>query len=346
MQLKLLNQKYPLSEIWKLRKPMFRVITNPKKMSNFLIANLSEKLKLTKPFGLPFILMVEPSSICNLNCPMCPMVLNSTKREKKGHMDFNVFKKVIDEIGDYLIAITLWNYGEPLLNPDFSKIVAYAKKKDIITIVSTNGMLMTDTLNRRLIESGLDYLILSLDGATKKTYEKYRGKNANYEKTISNLKSLIRIKKEMKKNNPFVNLQFIVMKENEHEIPLIKSFSSTIGVDKLSLKKIVFAGSDLNKFLPKEKKHIFGGHKEGTKIYNCARLWHSSLVSWNGIILPCCGDFDFQYNLGNIADESFKKIWKSQRYTELRKQVLKNINAIKMCRTCPSANFSCDMFIE
>lgn len=346
MKITLLNQKFSLREIWKLKKPILKVLFNPKKLINFIIINISLKLKLTKPLGLPFLLMIEPSSICNLNCPMCPIVLNKTKREKKGHMKFEIFKKIIDEISDNIIAISLWNYGEPLLNPDLPQMIEYAKKRNIITIVSTNGMLLNNFLNAKLINSGLDYLILSFDGATKKTYERYRGEGADYEKVVSNLKSLIKIKKEMGKTNPFINLQFIVMKENEHEIPLIKEFAKQINIDKLSFKKFTFVGENLDKFLPKEEKYILGKYKSKIQMKICARLWDSSVISWNGEIIPCCGDLNFEYNLGNINEENFTKIWKSQKYILLRKQILNNINQIKMCQTCPSNNFTTDMFID
>src|SRR3989344_6072567 len=115
--MRLLNQKFKFLELWRLRKPIFGILTNPKKLINFIIVNISKKLRLSKPHGFPFFLMIEPSSICNLNCPMCPIVLNKTDRDKKGHLKFESFKKIIDEIGDYLIVISLWNYGEPLLNP-------------------------------------------------------------------------------------------------------------------------------------------------------------------------------------------------------------------------------------
>ncbi|MBL7147224.1 MAG: radical SAM protein [Nanoarchaeota archaeon] len=346
MKINLLNQKFSFKEIWKLRRVLLTVLLSPKKLINFIIINASLKLKLTKPLGLPFLLMIEPTSICNLNCPMCPMSLRKTNRGEKGHMNFKIFRKVIDEVGDYIIAVPLWNYGEPLLNPDLPKMIAYAKKKRIITLVSTNGVFLEEPLIRQLINSGLDYLILSFDGATKKTYEKYMGKGANYEKVISNLKNLVRIKKEMGKSNPFVNLQFIVMKENEHEIPLIKKLSKSLGVDKLSLKKFAFFGGNLDSFLPKEDKYLVTKHKDKSLIKTCDRVWTNSVISWDGTVVPCCVDHEFQYKLGNISTENFQKIWKNQKYISLRKQILKDINKIKMCQTCTNNDFTNDVFIE
>lgn len=346
MKITILNQKFSLGEIWKLKKPLLKILFSPKKIFNLFSIKSAFFKKQSYLKGFPFVLMVEASSCCDMTCSMCPVIMEGTKREK-GNMSLVNFEKLIENIGGTVIAICFWNFGEPLLNKDIFKMVKMAKKKNIFTAISTN-LLSLDNYRDQcdLLESGLDYLIVSFDGATQETYEKFRGKG-NFLPVLNNLKSVLALRKEKKRTLPFIDLQFVIMKDNENEIELIREMSRELGVDKLSLKKFTYIGDNAINFLPNNKDYILGKHKSVVYMDKCSRPWESVVISWNGELLPCCGDVKFSFKFGNaFQEENFKEIWNSEKYVTFRRRVLRDINKIKMCKTCPSTDFTTDMFVQ
>ena len=299
MKIRFLNQRFTLLEIWKLKFPILKLLFKHRKVLNFFLIYLSKVFKKAKVLGSPLVLMIEPSSRCDMICPMCPAVLNRTHRQT-GDMSFDTFKKIVDELGDRLLFLALWNYGEPLLNPNIFSMINYAHEKSIVTILSTNGLSLDEAKIYKLLDSDLDYLIVSFDGATQETYEKFRGRG-NFNKVLGNLTLLMKIKKEQSRQLPFVDLQYIVMKENEHEIDGIRILAKRLGVDKLSLKKFTYFGEDeALPFLPSQNKYLFEKYKSLNRLGGCLRVLDSSVILWDGAVVPCCGDLDFRYIFGNI----------------------------------------------
>ena len=307
-----------------------RRIATLKRVINFLQVSISYFLRIKKVMGYPPALMIEPTTYCNLKCPLCPTG-NGTLRRGKGTMSLSLFKNIIDEFGDKIMHLTLWGYGEPFIIKDIYEMIEYAKKKRIFVRTSTNGHFFSKQEEaERLIESGLDDLIIALDGASQETLNIYRT-GANFDKIIKSIKSIIEIKKEKKIIFPFLELQFIVMKHNEHEIPLIKKIAHEIGIDKLTLKTV---GRSATEDFVAENEH-FKRHVKINKI--CSRLWFSSVVNWDGTVIPCCydkhGEFTFDkldYEKGNV----FKIIWNSQKYADFRDRVLKYKSQIELCHLC------------
>jgi len=320
---------------------------SPKKLFNLLRAYFFYITKNTRPNAYPSILMVEPTNVCNLNCPLCPVGNKSLKR-KKGFMPLEGFKKIIDEFGDYLLNLTLWNFGEPMLHKDIYEMIECAKRKKIFIRLSTNGHFFNNKENiRRLVASRLDDLIIALDGASQETLSKYRV-GANFETIINGIRSVVEEKKKVKSRLPFIEIQFILMKHNEHEVDKIKRVAKEIGVDKLTLKtatlEIDTSKEELEKmkqFLPtKEEYSRYVKSDEELKrkksVKNkCIRLWLSSVVNWNGDVVPCCYDAEGVFTFGNIFEKPFKEIWTNDKYVQFRKNILKNKKSVKMCSNCP-----------
>lgn len=322
-----------------------------RKIFNLLKGYFYYLTKNTRPDSYPSILMVEPTNFCNLCCPLCP-VGNKTLKRQKGNMPLDGFKKIIDELGDYLLNLTLWNYGEPFLHKDIYEMIEYAKRKKIFIRLSTNGHFFNDKEKiKRLVLSGLDDLIIALDGASQETLSQYRI-GANFETIIKGIKSVVEEKKKLKKRLPFIELQFIVMRHNEHEVDKIKAISQDIGVDKLTLKTVSLevAGSqkesgEIGQFLP-AKEEYSRYKKEGGELRRkksiknqCLRLWLSSVINWNGDVVPCCYDTEGIFTFGNVFKEPFGKIWVNDKYRKFRESILENKKSIKMCSDCPGTLF-------
>ena len=109
----------------------------PGKLLNWVLAKWSMHLRLPRPWAWPTHLQVEPSSLCNLRCAFCPVTTGLQR--PTGLMDLGVFKKALTELGDYLLLINLWNWGEPFLNPAVYDMIAFARQRGVKVISSTNG---------------------------------------------------------------------------------------------------------------------------------------------------------------------------------------------------------------
>ncbi|MFC1888101.1 radical SAM protein, partial [Candidatus Cloacimonadota bacterium] len=200
-------------------------------------------------WGFPPIIVIEPTNICNLRCPLCPSG-NGTLKRVKGYMDYELFCRIIDEAKDRAFMIVLWNQGESYLNKDFSRMIRYASDNKLFTLVSTNGNVELDP--KEIIESELDSMIVSLDGATQETYNKYRV-NGSLQKVLDNVSNIVAAKREAGKKFPLLRWQFLVMKHNEHEIEEIRRIADDMGVDNLELKSIqIYSKEDIDKFMPKD----------------------------------------------------------------------------------------------
>ena len=311
----------------------------PSRFWNLILVNTSYilSLLLKKPivWGLPPKLMIEPTNFCNLKCPLCPSGADKLSRNR-GYMSLENFQKIIDQVEKHCFVIYLWNQGEPFLHKDIIKMINYATSKRISVIISTNANVMPNL--SELVQSGLESLVISLDGITQDTYNKYRI-NGSIDKVYDNVQALFQAKQELKKEKPTIICQFIIMRHNEHEINRFKAIK--IGCDKKVIKKVqIYSKDDINNFLPSNHKHnrykiINDEFIFKYKIKNrCSRLWNQPVINWDGSISVCCFDKDNIYKIGNVFGNEFSKIWKSKIYMGFRKAVLNNRQEYEMCRNC------------
>ncbi len=316
-------------------KKLFNAV---KAYSSYLLSVLFKK---TNRFAYPISISVEPTAACNLKCPECPSGNNTLKRTK-GDMDFALFKKIIDEFSPYLINLILYFQGEPFLNKEIFRFTEYAsKKKKIFTTTSTNGHFIDVETSKKIVLSGLDKIIISVDGVTQKTYEKYR-KNGNLNKVIEGIKNLAEQRSVLKSKTPFIVMQFIVFRFNEHEIKSIKKLAKMLKVDKLELKSAQIYNFEKNtQLIPTLKQYSrYKKNKHGkivikNKLRNkCNRLWISSVITNTGDVLPCCFDKDAKYSAGNMKNISFKEINNNNFSRGFRKRISEDRKQIDICRNC------------
>lgn len=313
----------------------------PRRISNYLKIKYSLRKKSKKVSGRPLSLFIEPTNICNLKCPLCPTG-NGLLKKNKGYMSLENYKKIIDQLGSTAFSVTLWNYGEPSLNKDFFEMIKYAKKKGLKVITSTNGILFKDKENAaKLIDSGLDELVFAVDGATEETYTKYR-RNGNFNMLVEGIKELTHLKKERKSYFPFLSMQFIIMKDNEHEVEKIQDLAKELNVDELILKTVFLFNdaSKAEKYLPKEKKYsryIDNARCKDSLIPGCDGLWTGININYDGTVVVCCFDYPENFKLGNIFEDDFENgIWNSEQMQKFREMVWDKKDSIIMCKNCPT----------
>src|SRR6195952_2649768 len=205
-------------------------------------------------WGQPVSISFEPTTSCNLRCPECPSGLRSFTRPR-GMLEMNFFRKMIDQMAPELLYLTFYFQGEPFLNPGFLEMVKYASDKGIYTATSTNAHYLNDENARKTIESGLDRLIISIDGTTQDVYQQYRV-GGKLDKVLEGAKNIVKWKKELNSKTPFVFFQFLVVKHNEHQIEDVKRLAKEIGVDEVRFKtaQVYDYENDPNHLIPENDK--------------------------------------------------------------------------------------------
>ncbi len=324
---------------------LFRLISSltPGRLGNlllnegsYLISRLTGKPRMA---GLPWAISIEPTTSCNLRCPECPSGLRQFTRPT-GSLDLDTFRSIIDPLSRHLIYLTLYFQGEPLLNRHFPEMVRYAKKQRLFVSTSTNANLLDDETARKIVESGLDHLIVSMDGTDQETYALYR-KGGELNKVLEGIRSVISWKKRLGKHYPIIELQFLVLGTNEHQIGEIRRIAKELKVDKLSLKSAQLYETRNNPFLTTLKRYAryqdsgSGFAEIQSRLPDrCHRMWHAPVVTWDGKVLPCCFDKDASRLLGSLDNSGLADIWHQEPAVNFRKTLFKNRKTLDICRNC------------
>lgn len=272
--------------------------------------------------------MIELTNRCTLRCPTC--FSHQDGRAKK-NMSFEEFKGIIDQNGHLIKTISLYNYGEPFLNAHLPEMIYYAKKKGIAYVkVATNGMHLTESKIREIIKSQLDYLSISLDGATRETYEKFRV-GGQFERVISHTRNLVNARNAAGSKLK-IEIQFIIMSHNEHEIPVIEELARNLGVDFLRLKTVLVKKDEWKHLLPASTQ--YNRYRQGPVSNRCFKPVKELVVNCDGTVIPCCYIVEEdlkKFNVGNIFQSSLEDILRSEKYE----------NFVGKCVTCKSDLSSC-----
>lgn len=288
---------------------------------------------------MPISYSIEPTNHCNLQCPECPSGLGSLTRPL-GLLKLDDFNKLVDEIKDTAFYVQLFFQGEPYINKNLPGMIKYAQSKNIYIAISTNGHFVNEGNADIVLDNAPDKLIFSVDGLDEESYQKYRV-GGTFEQADKGLRSLIRRKKERGLKKPFVEFQFIVMKQNEHQMDDVKRYCREVGVDKAVFKTMQISSyENAVKFLPSNKKYRRyiledNSFKIKNKISNhCFALWRTSVITWDGKVVPCCFDKDALNEIGIVNGRAFEDVWKSETYSDFRKKILSNRKSVPMCTNC------------
>lgn len=315
-----------------------------KRLANLIQNRLSYMLTLLtrhyyKPL-YPVSLAVEPTAFCNLKCPHCPSGNGSMVRGR-GYMKPELFQKIIGDASPHIMYLTLYFQGEPFLNRHIYDFIRLARTKKIYTTTSTNAMLINDTVAKKIVESAPDKIIISLDGITQDTYATYRT-GGEVSKVINAIERLVYHKKQLKSSRPFIEVQFLVFRHNEHEMVQAKNLALELGADKISFKTAQLYNIENNDFMVPQnpkfsryKKGKDGSYELKKRTRNrCYRMWSSPVITWDGFLVPCCYDKDAMFSMGNIGQTTLKSLWQSDAFENFRKEVLKKRKQIAICCNC------------
>ena len=291
-----------------------------------------------RPFiaGMPLAAGIEITNYCNLKCPECPAGSDMLTRAR-GFMKEELFYKFISEAGPYLYYINLYFQGEPMLHPFFFDFIEKCDKSKVT--VSTNGHFLTEENIYRLARSGIKKLIVSLDGMDSETYSRYRV-GGDFEKVLTGIRDVSRELSKIKSSLE-LEIQFLVNRYNESQIPHIKLFAKEVKTS-LKLKSMqVMDPEEIEKWMPEnEKFRRYRKNKNGMFVIknsfnnNCLRLWMNPVITWDGKIVPCCFDKDVNHIMGDLNKASLREIWHGEKFKAFRNSILKQRRTIEICRNC------------
>lgn len=328
---------------WHDRLNLVRKLTLPKAWNAARVLASYATSRITRrpvQWGHPISIAIEPTTSCNLRCPECPSGLRAFSRPT-GMLEEGFFRKTIDELHRHLSYLIFYFQGEPYLHPQFLEMVQYASGKGIYTATSTNGHFLTEAIARRTVESGLDRLIISIDGTTQEVYQQYR-KGGKLDRVLQGTEHIIQAKRELRSRTPHVIFQFLVVKPNEHQVEEVQRLAKEMGVDEVKLKTAqVYDYEYGNQLIPEQgqfsryRQRPNGTWEVKNRLLNhCWKLWHACVITWDGKVVPCCFDKDANHQLGDLQSIPFREVWQSAPYRQFRQAVLRSRSEIDICANC------------
>ena len=314
-----------------------------RKIVNWIKVEAGIALRRVEPWGWPTHVQIEPTTRCNLRCTYCPV---GSESAQTGHMELEVFQKLVDDVERYALLLVMWGWGEPFVCPQVYEMIAYAHRKGIRLISSTNGHCFADPSQAEaVVRSGLDALIVSLSGTTQEAYRRFRG--GRLDTALEGTRQIVAAKRRLGLTTPHVQMGFIVTDASEMQVPEITEMAKAMGVDGLSFKKMNTASvkprSGPDEAVPADERFRRFQYTDGAagrvrvQQNPCKALWHSPTLRWDGSINPCAYDFDGERVLGDVRTQSFGEIWTGARYQAMRSEFRREWERIPICSRCTYA---------
>ena len=274
----------------------------------------------------PLCIDIEIASICDLGCPHCfrEYIITPDKI-----MDEKLYHSIIDKVSELRVPSIKLNWrGEPLLHPKIDSFIKYAKQKGVLDVsINTNATNLNEKKIKELINSGLDQIIYSFDGGTKKTYEKMRPgrfKNNNFEKVFSNIELFSKIRSQMNAKFPTTKIQMVMTKDTREEVKDFFQLFQGI-VDDVTVTQFNERGGNIEDLNETKKFELISFLKKNNLPINtpyivdvdgqvsiskkrlpCEQLFQRMMVTFDGSIGMCCHDWGAQHCIGYVSDQAFE----------------------------------------
>ena len=288
------------------------------------------------------MLQIEPTNFCNLSCTVCPAAANKRDLNRdRRHLRLDEFKKIVDDMEDYLLLLVMWDWGEPFLNPELPEMIRYASNKGIKTVTSTNAHFLSDPQYvERILTSGLTTLIIAIDSLKQDSYEFYR-RGGNLAQAMDGLNNVLALKKKLS-STTLINLRMVLMKSNESELADMRKAAKKLNVDIFSVKTAnpTCAGNLNDEHIvpakPERRRYAYKPETfERIRIDGpCTLPWFMFNIHSNGNIAPCCYDYDEEMIVGNAFEAPLPEIWNSRACRDLRKKLFYDKDTLPKCREC------------
>lgn len=316
-----------------------------------LVNHNRNKLEEVIPLSTPYSIAIDPSNLCNFKCNFCAIqTSNKFVKYKKQIMSIELFKKIIDDISNFpekLKVLRISGQGEPLINQNISEMITYAKQKDVAEYIEivTNGSLLSSQLNRRLIESGLDRIRISIEAVDEEGYKEITGVKINLNKFLENIKDLY----ENKGNcEIYIKIVDISVKSEKDKMKFYELFGNIC--DKIFIDNVIPLWSDfeemkVDKSLLENDKGVHGQTIQQVKI--CPYIFYNFIINPDGQITACCADWKRKLILGDASKTSVIDIWNGDVLRNFWVDMLKgNKDKYEMCSKCVLPSVDCNDNID
>lgn len=325
----------------------------PKKWINLLRVETERRMRRVEVRGLPYLMIMDPCNYCNLRCPLCPTGVGNLGRPQS-FLSLEHFKQYFDPLSDYLFECYMHNWGESLLNKQVFKMIEHAQSRNVGTNLSSNLSATTSSDIDNLLDCGLEYLVVSLDGTSAESYSKYRVKG-DFDNVVANMNAIVRRRNQRRQKTPVVEWQFIVMKQNEHQIPEAERMAKAAGVDLLRFIPVgmpydtqdrravasewfpvTVAGRE---HAPDDVEQQFG---QANKPSPCFYLYRSMVVNPDGGVAPCCVVYKKESDFAQLPVTDIRALWNNDHYLSARSLFSATDAPRKLDTICDG----CDIFAQ
>ena len=280
--------------------------------------NLEDRTPLEKiiPLSTPMILFVDPASICNFKCKFCPtgnpeLIKNSGRWQ--GLMDFDLYKKIIDDLGDFeepLKVLRLYKEGEPFLNKQLADMIRYAKKSGMVQYIdtTTNGSRLQPEQIKPILDAGLDRINISVDGMSDEQFLEFTGVKVHFDQYVENIAHLYEIKGDCEICIKITG-DFMTREEKENFYTVFGNYADRIFIENIAPCWPEFGVEE--RLGVTISKGIY--NQPIAEVMTCPYIFYSVAVNADGTVSLCFLDWAHKLLLGNLREQSLKEIWQGEK---------------------------------
>jgi len=317
------------------------------KRINLLRAGLNLFWRRNRPWSWPIHMQMELTSYCNLRCPVCPTGAGILKRSARA-MDLPLLERVTDEVGPYLLTMSLWAWGEPLLHPQLAEALRIVTGRTFGVKLSTNGQNLDDPrVQEALLDHPPTYLIVAIDGLTDATNSRYRV-GARLAPALEGVRALAAARRRRGQSEPLLHMRYIVTRHNEHELPGLEDFARRNGFDVLSVRTMSIIDApeaEHRSLVPEHDEYRAYEYEKGCRVrrddFVCQTAFNLPAVLADGTVVACDQDFNAQAPLGRLGEgTSFADVWFGRQAQDVRRRIKREPRSLSFCRDCPYADRS------
>lgn len=315
------------------------VSKRPKGWQSLLWNSTMAQMRRPGPLMAPVHVSIEPTNACNARCPVCETGKGDMQR-KSGFLDEHLYKSFIDEAAPTTAVLLYYFMGEPFMHRSSYDMIRYAREKGIYVETCTNGDFVDP---EGVIYSDINKISFQIGGMDNETHQRYRVRT-RLDKAVANLERLIELRNKHPDSAVEIEVGFIVMRHNEHQVEDFLDWAKKIGVHRASIIDPCARNMlEAHAYLPKNKKYWYydeeafeRGILKPKKLPDneCVWIWNSIQLNWDGTAVPCCRDPNGLFPLGNVFERGLKEVFNGDTATSFRSRLLRKQGEISICKLC------------
>lgn len=311
----------------------------PKGWKSLLWNSTMAQLRRPGPLMSPVHISIEPTNACNARCPVCETGKGDMRR-KNGFLDEHLYKEFIDDVAPTTAILLYYFMGEPFMHRSAYDMIRYARDKGIFVETCTNG----DFVDAEgVIYSDINKISFQLGGMDNDTHQRYRVRS-RLDKAVKNLEELVALRKKHPNSNVQIEVGFIVMRHNEHQVDDFLKWAQAIGADRANVIDPCARNMlEAHAYLPKNKKYWYYDEEafaqgvlkpKHVPDNECIWVWNSIQLNWDGTAVPCCRDPNGKFMLGNVFEKGLRAVYNGEPATDFRRRILTQQGEVSICKLC------------